>query len=42
LVSCCTGGRYRDECESLAADLAEASRIYLMTEGIESLRELFD
>jgi probable F420-dependent oxidoreductase len=35
-------GGYRDEFESVAADLADASRVDLMTEGIESLRVLFE
>ena len=35
-------GGYRDEFESVVPDLADASRVYLMAEGIESLRELFE
>jgi probable F420-dependent oxidoreductase len=35
-------GGYRDEFESVVPDLAEASRVDLMTEGIESLRMLFE
>jgi probable F420-dependent oxidoreductase len=35
-------GGYRDEFESVVPDLAEATRVDLMTEGIESLRELFE
>jgi probable F420-dependent oxidoreductase len=35
-------GGYRDEFESVVPDLADASRVDLMTEGIESLRELFE
>lgn len=35
-------GGYRDEFESVAPDLAEASRVDLMTEGIEALRILFE
>jgi probable F420-dependent oxidoreductase len=35
-------GGYRDEFESVVPDLADVSRVDLMTEGIESLRELFE
>jgi probable F420-dependent oxidoreductase len=35
-------GGYRDEFESVAPDLADASRVDLMAEGIESLRVLFE
>jgi probable F420-dependent oxidoreductase len=35
-------GGYRDEFESVAPDLADASRVDLMAEGIESLRLLFE
>jgi alkanesulfonate monooxygenase SsuD/methylene tetrahydromethanopterin reductase-like flavin-dependent oxidoreductase (luciferase family) len=35
-------GGYRDEFESVVPDLADASRVDLMTEGIESLRVLFE
>lgn len=35
-------GGYRDEFESVAPDLADASRVDLMTEGIEALRVLFE
>lgn len=35
-------GGYRDEFEAVAPDLAEANRNDLMTEGIESLRVLFE
>jgi probable F420-dependent oxidoreductase len=35
-------GGYRDEFESVVPDLADASRVDLMTEGIEALRVLFE
>jgi alkanesulfonate monooxygenase SsuD/methylene tetrahydromethanopterin reductase-like flavin-dependent oxidoreductase (luciferase family) len=35
-------GGYRDEFESVVPDLADASRVDLMAEGIESLRVLFE
>jgi probable F420-dependent oxidoreductase len=35
-------GGYRDEFESVTPDLAHASRVDLMTEGIEALRTLFE
>ena len=35
-------GGYRDEFESVVPDLADASRVDLMEEGIESLRVLFE